>query len=77
MEEQRVAIKFCVKACKSAVEMIKLINTAYGSAAMNRAIVYQCYTRFRDGKEDVKGDARSGCPSTARKTKTWNLLVIY
>jgi len=36
MEEQRVAIKFCVKAGKSAVETIELINRAYGSAAMSR-----------------------------------------
>ena len=39
MEEQRVTIKFCVKAGKSAVETIELINKAYGSAAMSRAIV--------------------------------------
>jgi len=66
MEEQRVAIKFCVKAGKSAVEMIKLINKAYGSAVMSRANVYRWYARFRDGREDGKNDARSGRPSTAR-----------
>ena len=48
MEEQRVAIKFCVKAGKSAVETFELINKAYGSAAMSRAIVYRRYARFRD-----------------------------
>ena len=37
MEEQRVAIKFCVKAGKSAVETIELINKVYGSTAMSRA----------------------------------------
>ena len=52
MEEQRVAIKFCVKAGKSAVETIELINKAYGSAAMCRANVYRWYARFRDGRED-------------------------
>ena len=41
MEEQRVAITFCVKASKSAVETIELINKAYGSAAMSRANVYR------------------------------------
>jgi len=61
-----VAIKFCVKASKSAVETIELINKAYGSAAMSRAIVYWWYARFRDGREYVKDDARSGLPSTAR-----------
>ena len=29
IEEQRVAIKFCVKASKSALETIELINKAY------------------------------------------------
>ena len=41
MAEQRVAIKFCVKAGKSAVEMIELINKVYGSTAMSRANVYR------------------------------------
>ena len=48
MQEQRVAIKFCVKAGESAVERIKLSNKAYGSAAMSRAIVYQWYAHFPD-----------------------------
>ena len=61
-----MAIKFCVKAGKSAVETIELINKAYGSAAMSRAIVYRWYACFRDRREDVKDDARSGRPSTAR-----------
>ena len=59
MEEQRVAIKFCVKAGKSAVESIELINKAYGSAAMSRADVYRRYAGFREGREEVKDDART------------------
>ena len=64
-----MAIKFCVKAGKSAVGMIELINKAYGSAAISRAYVHRWYAHFRDGSEDVKDDARSGCPSTARTDK--------
>ena len=45
MEEQSVAIKFCVKASKSAVETIELINKAYSSTAMTRADVYRWYAR--------------------------------
>ena len=41
MAEQRVAIKFCVKAGKSVVETIELINKAYGSAAMSPSNVYR------------------------------------
>jgi len=59
MEEQRLAIKFCVNAGKIAVETIELINKAYGSAAMSRANVYRRYARFRDGRDDVKDDART------------------
>ena len=63
-----MAIKFCVKAGKSAVETIELINKAYGSAAMNRANVYWWYAHFRDRREDMKDDARSG-RLTARTDK--------
>ena len=66
MKEQRATIKFCVKAGKSAVETTELINKAYGRAAVSRANVYRWYARFRDGREDLKDDARSGHPSNAR-----------
>ena len=65
-----MAIKFCVKAGKSPVETIELINKAYGSAAMSRANVYRRYACFRDGREDVKDDDRSGRPSTARTNES-------
>jgi len=52
MEEQRVAIKFYVKASKSAVEKMELIDKAYGRAATSRADVYRRYARFRDGREN-------------------------
>jgi len=61
-----LAIKFCVKAGKSAVETIELINKAYGSAVMSRANVYRWYARFREGREEVKDDARSGQTSTTK-----------
>ena len=61
-----MAIKFCVKASKSAVEMIELINKAYGSTAMSRAVMYWWYALFQDGREDLKDSARSGHPLTAR-----------
>jgi hypothetical protein len=43
-----------------------LINKSYGSAAMSRANVHRWYARCREGREDMKDDARSGLPSTAR-----------
>ena len=61
-----MAINFCVKGGKIIVESIDLINKAYDSAATSRDVVYRRYAPFRDGREDVNYDARSGCPSTAR-----------
>jgi len=46
MEEQREAIKCCVKDGKSAVQTLELINKDYGSATMSRANVYRWYARF-------------------------------
>ena len=62
-----MAIKCCVNSGKSAVEMIELINKAYGSAAMSRADVIRRYAGFRDGREDVKDDVSSGHPSIVRR----------
>jgi len=70
-----VAIKLCVKAGRSAVETVELINKAYGSAAMSRANVYRWYARFQDGRENVKDDARSGRPSTARTDENVESVV--
>jgi len=71
-----VAIKLCVKASKSAVEMIELINKAYGSAAMSRANVYRWYAPFQDGREDAKDNAR-GCHSTARTDENVESLRLW
>ena len=61
-----MAINFCVKGGKRVVESIDLINKAYDSAATSRDMVYRRYAPFRNGREDVNYDARSGCPSIAR-----------
>jgi len=66
LEERRLAIEFCVKSGKGAVETIELFNKSYGRAAMSSADVCRRYACFGDGREDVKDDAISGCLSTAR-----------
>ena len=76
MEEQRMAIKFCVKAGKSAVETIELINKACGSAAMSRAIMYRGMLAF-----ETEGRTRRTMPEVVvlrlpEQTKTWNLFVV-
>ncbi|XP_036114141.1 protein GVQW3 [Molossus molossus] len=64
--EQRISIKFCVKLNKSASETHHLLKEAYGNEVMSRARVFDWHKRFKEGREDVRDDARSGRPVTHR-----------
>ncbi|KAB0370639.1 hypothetical protein FD755_017048 [Muntiacus reevesi] len=64
--EQRISIKFCVKLNKSASETHHLLKEAYGNEVMSRARVFDWHKRFKEGREDIRDDARSGRPVTHR-----------
>ncbi|XP_054582700.1 protein GVQW3-like [Eptesicus fuscus] len=64
--EQRISIKFCVKLNKSASETHCLLKEAYGNEVMSGARVFDWHKRFKEGREDVRDDARSGRPVTHR-----------
>jgi len=64
--EQRLAIKLCFKAGKSAKETLQMVNAAYGDQALSRSNVFRWYGRFRDGREDNVDDPRSGRPTECR-----------
>jgi len=61
--EQRLAIKFCIKAGKSATETLQMVNAAYVDQALSRSNVFRWYGRFRDGREDIEDDPRIGLPT--------------
>lgn len=64
--EQRINIKLCVKLGKSASETLQLLRQAYGAAAMKKTSVFEWHKRFKEGRDDVKDDERSGRPRTRR-----------
>ncbi len=64
--EQRVNIKFCYKLKKTAAETHQMLLQAYGEEAVSKKCVYEWFKRFRDGKETVEDEPRSGRPSTSR-----------
>jgi transposase len=63
-EEQRVAIKFCCKVDFSVTKTVELIQKAYGDAALSRTTTFEWHKRFREGRESVKDDERSGRPTS-------------
>jgi transposase len=65
--EQRVAIKICIKAGLSATEITVLVQKAYGNEALNRSTVFRWYSRFQEGRELVEDDERGGRAKSTRK----------
>jgi transposase len=71
--EQRYAIKFCVKLNKSATETFVSLTEAYGDATLSRTTVFKWHKAFKEGRENVEDDPRSGRPvsSTNDQNVKW------
>jgi transposase len=55
-----------VKIGKSASETLALLIVAYGEFAMKKSSVSEWYRRFKERREDVQDDPRSGQPKHKR-----------
>jgi hypothetical protein len=64
--EQRINIKPCVKIGKSASETLAALTVAYGEYATKKSSVFEWHRRFKEGREDVQDDPRSGQPKMQR-----------
>ena len=58
--EERYAIKFCFKLGKNARETYGMLQTTFGASCMNRASVFECHKRFKEGRESVRDDEKCG-----------------
>jgi hypothetical protein len=74
MQEQRYAIKFCVKLKKSATETFASLTEAYGDATLSRTMVFIFFIAFKEGRENVEDDPRSGRPISS--TNDENVEVV-
>ena len=72
--EQRYAIKFCVKLNKSATEIFASLTEAYGDATLSRTMVFKWHKAFKEGRENVEDDPRSGRPISS--TNDQNVEVV-
>jgi hypothetical protein len=69
-------IKFCVKIRKSASETLALLTVVYGEYAMRKSSVFEWQRHFKEGREDVQDDPRSGQPKTQRTDAMVNRVRI-
>ena len=74
LTEAWYAIKFCVKLNKSATETFASLTEAYGDATLSRTMVFKWYKAFKEGRENVKDDPRSGRPISS--TNDQNVEVV-
>lgn len=64
--EQRIALKFLVRLGKTPSQARKLLQQVYGDKTMSRTRVFEWHKRFKEGREDVEDNSRSGRPTTSR-----------
>ena len=64
--EQRIDLKFLVRLGKTPTEALKLLQEVYGDDTMSRTRLFDWHRRFKEGREEVEDDYRSGRPSTSR-----------
>jgi hypothetical protein len=64
--EQRINIKFCVKIGRSASETLALLTVAIVENTMKKSSVFEWHRRFKEGRQDVQDDPRSGQSKTQR-----------
>ena len=64
--EQRTNSRFLVRLGKTPSEALQLWQKVHGDEAMSRLRVFEWCKRFKEGREDVEDDPRSGRPSTPR-----------
>ena len=72
--EQRYATKFCVKLNKSAKETFLSLMEAYGDATLSRTMVFKWHKAFKESRENVEDDSRSGRPTSS--TNDENVEVV-
>ena len=56
-------IKFCVKNEIKCARTFEILTVAFDKSTMSRTQVKLWYNRFKEGREYVNDDARSGLPS--------------
>ncbi|GFX89925.1 protein GVQW3 [Trichonephila clavipes] len=64
--DKQICNKFFFKLGKTGTETYEMMKTAFGDEAMSRSRVFEWFRPFKEGRQSVNSDPRSGRPSTSR-----------
>ena len=64
--KQQINLKFLVRLEKTPTEALKLLQEVDGDDTMSRTRIFEWHRRFKEGREEVENDHRSGRPSTSK-----------
>ena len=64
--KQRINLKFLVRLGKTPLDALGTLQEVYRDATMSRSHVFEWHKWFKEGRDDVGDDSRSGRPSTSR-----------
>ncbi|EGI61317.1 FLJ37770-like protein [Acromyrmex echinatior] len=70
--EQRYAIKFCVRLGKNATETFQILQEAFKDDCISRSQSGRWHKPFKEGREEIADEPRSGCPTTTRTDENVN-----
>lgn len=72
--EQRICIKFCLKNEISCADALKMLKKCFGDETLSERNVYKWYKLFKEGREAVEDEPRSGRPSTSTTDEKINKI---
>ncbi|GFV68054.1 HTH_48 domain-containing protein [Trichonephila clavipes] len=64
--EQRCAIKFCLRLGHNATETFAKLQQANGDSVLSRAQVFRWFKAFSEGRESIEDEPRSRRPSVSK-----------
>ena len=64
--EERINLKFLVRLGKTLTQALMLHQEVYSDDTVSRTRLFEWHRRFKEGREEVKDDHRSGRPSTSK-----------
>lgn len=63
--DQRLCIKLCISNQITCSETFKMLQKAFGDQCLSRSRTFEWYKMFKEGRELVEDEIRSGRPSTS------------